>query len=141
MKRTPSTTIVRISRFSRGWHCTSFKKKFWMHNLIELKLELTRILKIEVTFLVRLLYRKGINQKLLMNCDPNLCTGENSTMISLSSQELVKIRTKLAVSNLKKSQTTMFTLLLHRSITLLSHRIFQHFREIFKCQFSVSATT
>jgi hypothetical protein len=26
------------------------------------------------------IYRKVINQNLLMNCDPNLCIGENSTM-------------------------------------------------------------
>ena len=62
-------------------------------------------------FNLRLLYREVINQKLLMNCDPNLYIGEFN-------HELVKIRTKLAGSNLKKSQTTMFTLLLHRSITL-----------------------
>ena len=59
------------------------------------------------------IYRKVINQNLLMNCDPNLLMYRREF-----NHGLVKILTKLACSNLKKSQTTMFTLLLHRSITL-----------------------
>ena len=73
-----------------------------------------------------------------MNCDPNLCIGDWREF----NHELVKIRTKLACSNLKKSQTTMFTLLLHRSITLcrieFSNISVKYSNVNFQCQLPLS---